>query len=330
MKLRILALPLSLAVACGPVDNAAELEPPEYAGWGWCPDVQPSQVPGEGELWLQISPSALYCGHPPNEAESMIDVLDARTQLRLVPGDFAIPLEEGTHPIRLQSCERGPRDSTAQAEGSATVVVNEVLGRDRIEVLVEQPLAEGRTLQVALAGWRDQLSPGIVLDGAYRPATVEPYVHLQVCEGPCVPEEDGERVEVTRFDACNLGPDVPRERHRVVGEDGLEVEFTLKNAGDNIRVIAELEHARGTIDGRDFLVSGYFDMALHSYTWSDERTYIVRLEEPVGNVCGIMVQGVYPYNNAVWGGRLIRLRCDGSERTERLVTNEFEIETLEE
>jgi hypothetical protein len=324
-RLAPLALAPALLLACYPEPEAPPA--PEYARWAWCPDIQPSEAPGEDDLWLQISPSALYCGQQAGDAESVEEVFADRTQLRLVPGDFAIPLVDGEHPIHIQSCERGARDAVADEAGVATVAVSDILGRDRVEILVEQPMADGRNLQVHVAGWRDALAPGLLLDGTYRSRAVEPRVLIQVCDGPCVPEEEGEQVAVTAFDACNLGEAAPRERHRVVDEDGNEIELTLRNAGNNIQLIPELQVARGVVDGREFTVSGFFDMAVFSYGWSDQRSYLVRFEEPIGNVCGLKVEDVYPYDNAVWGGQVVRLRCDGSERTSRLVVNEFEIET---
>ena len=283
-----------------------------------------ARSPPEDQLWLQANFDALYCGAPRFGYEGDIEeVLETKVQVRLVPGDYAIDLEPGRRLMHIAHCERGQRNGRVDnREGEVTVERSTVLGRDRVDIRIDQPLEDRgditrRWLQIQISGFVDELASGVVLDGS----RLDRDVSVLLCEGPCGRSDEEEASFSIRMDTCNFGG-LGREVHRLASSQD-EVTFEIDNAENPERAVdGQIVRAHGLIAGQAFSQTNFFDLAVDG-AFGDRR-YMVRFNEPVGDVCGLRLDRAHPWPGATWSSTMHRIRCNGTERTSSVLESDFE------
>lgn len=322
--LAILAGLLGCAPAPGSYDGVASLEKARQVGgvaWEGCP-APPASLVGDGELWLQVPRGLVLCAKPdlaitPVEAE-----LERKAKVQLLPGDYFLPLEEGAYDLLLSACTRLPRGRLggSSSEGQLEVTREEVLGRERVELRLTQPVIDDRglawILALSLGAYLDQLEGGVVLDE--RALFEQGLGTVLLCRGESCEETEDLRV----LGRCDVG-DLPRSQHTFRFEDGsLRVTARATLAGS--RFEGQIEIASGDLFGVGFSQTGYWGLVVRpTYGWDTARDYVVRLPTAIGSVCGVVIRQAYPYDSA-YGAEAAVLRCDGEVEPRTLYDEKYE------
>lgn len=287
--------------------------------WEHCPP-RARALPIEGGLWVQTTPNTVYCTANRTQffTEPVNVAFDNLVQVRLVPDDLFLPLEEGVHQVEAASClQRQPasgRTGEAANSGTWTVERPSVLGTERIEGVFLQPFPDGSALRVSIAGLTSTFPQyptinggGVLLDGIPRPQAVAPSVRLALCDDatceqtqtlmPCALLEASEGP--TRFDQV----DIVFDR----GELSMILEV---NESDETQSV--LRKAAGTFEGEEINIETF--TAIDSQWFASTREYgrsvrsdfTLRLPS-IDGICGLWLLDFNPAESQL---RLLVSRCD--------------------
>lgn len=320
-------VPLACAPLASPAATAGEASRADL--WDWCPAAVPASEIDEERLWVQFGEGALYCTVPRPTWDGSVTAwsqLEDKAQLRLVPGDNFLPLEAGEHDVTLPVCSKKASDGAPVDVESGRLFVQRTdqLGRTRVDLSYLQTArdeeGEPLTSYLRVSGYEDDLSAGVLLDGAPWPLP-DPDVHLALCDG----ERCGEGERVAALDTCRF--DGPREVH-VLRFDGGEIRFVLETKGDGGPLRAHLVVAEGVIDSVAFQQQSFWRLVgRESWPWSSARDIAVLFDTPAGGYCGLTAKEAY--HNQTSGSVELR-SCDGGSSTRMVLSHTMELENVEE
>jgi len=289
--------------------------------WPQCPDLEPYDDT-EGPFWLQIRPDAAFCssfaGRDPYSAFA------DTTQIRLMPGDLFLPLDEGTHQVPLRSCVEAPDNDVAPlGPATWTVTRTATFGEDFIEAVLEQPLRMDShlddrqddsglgVLKVTVSGSESAMQNAIVGHGIEQTANVS----ISLCANRAC---DGREVF---FDRCDR-TEGRVERFTVDADYGT---FHVVTVADphNDAFDGSVALVEGTLYGDTFSVAG-FPMAMARPSWEQSvyRDVMVRFLSPVDGFCYLHVDSFSPWNSGV---SFQLFRCDSEETIWEWAQMEYEL-----
>jgi hypothetical protein len=297
-----------------PPDNLKDVEL-----WDTCPAMTPTAAPTEGEyIWVQSTPDAIYCSrkvrHFEGEnGEGLEEAFDVKSQMRVVPGDFFLPLQLGSQPVSFPVCTLfADHDDSPVAFGDGSLRMEEemVLNRPRLNGRLEQPLmVEGKiwTFEMYFTGFRDVIEHGFQLNGSHWSRSTDPEVIMRLCEGVAC---DGAG-ETLVYDACDY-QEAPTERHTIgFGDDHVIV--SVANYGSPWRVEGDFIRAEGELAGLRFEQSSYWKLAMgYTHQWGESRDFQINFDHPINIYCGLRIIQAWPYSNYDYGTRVEKMTCDGA------------------
>ncbi len=319
MHIRLLTLALFLAPACGdkddPVDDtgAAEADADtdsdtdadtdsdtdvDTADWSHCPDS--SAYAGDSSYGGSISASAdaVYCSAW-NEDRSLEEEQASLGKLRIVEGEYAIPVEDGEFDLVLPVCVARP-DGLAQPDvlgsGSTSVTSTTWSGSTFTYLTGGQSIEEGDGSAwsldhiVVLASDEGVAPEALPLDGG--PSDEETGAgasFVMVPDGGTEFDNDA-----LTFIPCSV--DWWEENTHTVAFEGGEITMTIE-LGDNLTQTApgRFRLAEGNLDGTDFSQDDRFKLIYNPGHHHFTRSFAVVFDSPIGDVCSLRVEDLDPY-----------------------------------
>ncbi len=271
-----------------PGDQSGDTEPDgiEPEPWSWCP-------PGDAAIFDPTWPyaatvsDALYCAYAGHG--DLLDTFRNAAQLRLLPGDYRLPLEEGSFPMLIPACALRRDGLPSQLAGAGSLDVSAfVFSSATYWALTLNQALEISGLPFVLSlsvSIYDQSASGTPLpELTIPPQTVfgEAEVFMALCPGedcsgaggvlyPCAAPGSGQEVTIA-FDRGSL------------------TVFTYIFAGMGPSVPAALTRAHGTLDGVDFSQDAYFSLAHRPDHHNLGGGFLVHFDEPVAGACAILAE----------------------------------------
>lgn len=275
-----------------------------------CPSPIPEAV-GNGPMWLQVAPEHLLCGEGSTNIESVLDVLASKMLFHLVEGDYFFPTTTGTYPLSLQFCALLQNDKMLSLDtsspGELQVSEDTVLGENYLRYRYEHHLQDENDgswhFIWRLEGYERDFEDGIRIDA--RPWNfATPKMDFRLCQGSaCADSDDVRTMRICEQEDWRL------EQHRFEYAAG-SVEFDVLAEADVWPAQTQIVSARGQHNGEPFEVSDFWQLGVRlSSPWDNARDLIVRFDEPIGDVCGLVVEYAYPYPNASWGTVIFAVDC---------------------
>ena len=295
-----------------------EFQPPEelqdVALWDTCPAMTPQAAPTEGEhIWVQATKEAKYCNQSIRRSGELTDTFANKSQLRIVPGDFFLPMQLGTQPFTLPVCslfEDHDDSPRPVGEGLFELYDEQIFNATRLDGTIRQPMMANGTMwtfEMHFTGFEDALARGFQLDGSHWLRASDPEVIFMLCEGVAC-DGSGEQIQ---YDSCNF-ESAPQEVH-VLGFGDDYAALTIANYASAWNIEGGFVSAEGELDGVSFTQTSFWKLAMkYSSQWGDSRDFQVTFDHPIGLYCGLKVFQAWPYVGYDYGTRVEKVTCDGA------------------
>jgi hypothetical protein len=264
--------------------------------WAHCPSSDSYGGDGGGG-WLEVTATAAYCGGY-NEERTLVEEQLLKTQLKLVPGTYALPTTEGTHSMSLPVCTRvgtGVPGQVMGAGGETSVTLNTWSGTTYTYLSGTQPLLDPKDTPfvlehvLVLVGAEGAEPDDLVADGAGPDANTGSGVNFTLYpDGGSVFD-----IDAVDFWACDDATWTP-ESHSVEF-DGGDVSLDLVLGINTVQTApGAFTRAAGTLDGTAFEVTEYFQLMYRPDHHHFGRHFAFVLDIPIGDVCALLVEHVDP------------------------------------
>ncbi|MCB9794858.1 MAG: hypothetical protein H6741_19305 [Alphaproteobacteria bacterium] len=304
----------------GVVDDTGDPPFPDEA-WDWCPD----EAPAGDASWtrqVRVTEGALYCGMA-DEGRTLLQEIEAKAQLRLMPGALPLPGEDAQGVASLPACvmlDEGQQGLVSAGEAALEIAWN-TYGEDTYyQARIRQPMqdAEGQpwTLSLFLTGLDTGSIPDI--DGGHLPTFGDHGLEAWVCQG-----EGCEGYDAS-FRSCTFDG-VDTDRHSFSFDGGaLELDVRIGESFASTEPSAFVA-ARGELSGQAFTQTDYWRLIYNPEHHHFSRDAIVFFDEPIDAACGLSV-----LDFDAWGEppetELHLVDCDGVAIEQRTITEErFEL-----
>jgi hypothetical protein len=261
--------------------------------WAHCPAAAEFVGDSEWQQELVATDNAVYCATF-NEGRTLIEELQAKAMLRVVPGDYRLPTTDGEANFYLPLC-LSLGDGAApltNGTGSITHTASTFDGRTYHRNPFVLELDSGRiegSLDPVQVG---ELAP-MVLDG--RPhdlfGETDTFAFNQcAAAGECWGQ--GSRA----FDSCTYEGVAPQFHHMVL--DGGEVHFELRIGQSPASTEpGAFVRAWGEYGGVDFDQTDYWHLVYNPTHHHFERDFAVFFDEPIDGACGLEVINLEPWDD---------------------------------
>ncbi len=259
--------------------------------WSHCP-ASDAYVGDQG--WgatLEVTGGAVYCGLF-DEERTLEDELAAKAVLKVVPGDYPVPVDDGTYTLALPACTltaAGPGPGLA-GEGTTRVHTYGWEDQSFASLTGSQPMSEGLELSHSLVLVGEGEAPSALrLDGQTPDVTTGAGAYFSLGSTPGE-EED----RPNRFGSC-FDPSWTLNTHTVTFDGGevvldLYIGTSMESTEPGI-----FRHAEGVIDGQDFVQDDYFGLVYRPAHHHFRRNFAVIFDTPIGTACSLRVEGIDPY-----------------------------------
>jgi hypothetical protein len=275
-------------------DTDSDIDDP---AWEHCPD---STVYTGDDSWsgtLAVTSDALYCGGF-NEERTLEAEQIYKAQMRLVPGEYAVPASDGEHSLALPVCTlvgSGVPGPTMNGAGDTSVTLQSWSGTTYTYLVGSQPLVDpldaAFTLQHALVLYGDEGSdPEILTANGEGP---DPNTGAGV--GFYLYPEGGSQydADAINFYSCNDATWTP-ESHWVEF-DGGDITLDLLLGENTVQTApGSFARAAGTLDGESFEITNYFQLFYRPDHHHFGRHFAVLFDAPIGQVCALRIEQVDP------------------------------------
>ena len=293
---------LFLLLACTGPEPIKESEAPDDSGedsggggtepiWDWCPD-RSSFVGDAG--WtgsLTVTEGALFCSSA-NEGRTLPQEKAAKSRLRLIPGDYALPTVEGHHNIGFAACiEQGAAGPALNGAGATDVSPSTFAGTTYTYLNGAQPLVQGDqdwTLDhtLVLAGPEGQDPAPLSIDGKENDAVsgtgasfvlheagTDPYALESMAYAPCMDPTWDENIHTIQFEGGEV------EIHLYLGLNGIIL--TGPSA---------FTRATGSLDGSSFDLDSFYQLIYRPGHHHFDRHFAVIFDAPIGDACALLIE----------------------------------------
>jgi hypothetical protein len=251
--------------------------------WDCCPGQEVFDSPG-GDLTLDVGDRALYCAIPPTPGPDPASVLSRLSRLLLIEGEYQVPAESGSWPVRLPLCLQLPDpDPELALDETGTLRVDH----------------RSETYGNILRAWYDQnlLGPAgdtwlltgqinVLYEGSLPPVKFDGSYTSGVAFGLQGPLDE--------WGAPMLG--CGREPSP---DDFVTATFSGGHVNLRVEVVAVsmaggvpsgfLRSANGILDGTEFYQSDYWSLAYVGGHHGWVNDYFLRFDQPIGQACGMWV-----------------------------------------
>jgi hypothetical protein len=260
-----------------------------------------------------------------DEARELDEEYRIKSKLRLIPGEFALPEENGTYPFFLPHCFEFLFGQQPVAEGGGEVVANHspYNGGMNYRWFITQPMRTGAgdvwVFKADLHVWMDAGVDRFSLNGDWGDPWGNSWTNFRLCKQDCETYEDIRWYSSCHYDNANL------QKHTVTFEGGSIELFIRMGWSAASTEPALFISGSGTLDGTAFSQEDFYKLIYNPMHHHFSRDFIVLFDAPISSACGILVQELEPWPSDPFG-KVALVRCDLSEIEERKVNEElFEI-----
>jgi len=277
-------------------------------------------------LTVEVPAGATHCALF-NEVRELLDEPAYKALLDFTPGTYALPLEDGDHPVALPFCLTMPQgQQVPRVAEPGTVHVTSFIsdGNRHVSMNLTQVLVTDSadtwelagSINVALVGG---VVPTLRLDAQHRleaPAVARWTLCKRDSNGECT-----DYLAYREFDSCTFSTE-PLQRHTVTFTGGsMELELRIGQSFASTEPGAFLA-AHGTLDGEAFSQTDYWKLIYNPEHHHFERHLLVLLDTPRGNgTCGIRVDHLSAHEPSLMT-RLTTVDCALAELSQRTITDE--------
>jgi hypothetical protein len=292
--------------------------------WTWCPGADVYVGLSTWTQSVEVSSGALYCASF-SEFRTLEEEPSFKALLRVVPGTYPLPGEDGLATLGLPVCFQLPPGEEPPLQGGAgNVHSTHNVWQDTTYYshLLEQPLETAS----GVAWWLSavirlesdtpgQSPPALVLDGSGGAPYGGPGAEFSLC-----PDDPQSCNDGRRFLACNPS-EYALQRHRVTF-DGGDLSFDVR-MGVSMAATepAAFVSASGTLDGESFAQSDYWKLIYNPTHHHFSRDFAVLFDSPIAGACGLKATDLDPWGDAP-PARVHTIDCDLGELSERSVSAE--------
>lgn len=270
--------------------------------WAACPEITvPQNI--EWPVRIRATEHATYCAMF-NENRSLADEKLAKMQVRIAPGVHHVP-DVDTEALTLPVCVRDGAGSTSVSGGGMTALKSPGAGNTAYMLGFSQELGDTpRRFDLRLEQtFDDGATVEFVLDGAETDG-LESYQSMDLCEidgDYCLPN--------INFISCTY--ETGELNTHTVEFEGGEVTFELR-IGESFAGTepGAFVRAHGSYLTQDFAQDDYFKLIYHPAHHHFERAFVVLFDEPRGEVCGIEVSGLEPFEDDLAPDTAFTVNCD--------------------
>jgi len=330
------ALLLALPACDGAADDTADTDADtdvdtdadaDAVPWDWCPDAAAYVGDAGWAGSLEVTADALYCGTF-SESRTLEQELRLKAMLRVIEGDFAVPVDQGAWPLTLPLCVKRPDAADRPllaGDGAVVASTWEHGGTTWVSLEADQPMETDAgdrwtlTTRISASGPTGTPPDPVVLDGTTGGTGWMEHFWSALYEGETKghPEFDTDTVH---FTPC-ADPAYTENVHSVAFEGG-EVVLTLQ-IGQSMASTepGAFVRAEGTLDGTAFAQSSYWSLVYRPDHHHFLRHFAVLFDAPIGGACALRVEDVDPWQEAP-PATVHTAGCDLEPIEEREVTSE--------
>jgi hypothetical protein len=292
--------------------------------WSWCPEYE-DYIGGDWSRFVNVTELALYCATF-DEMRTLEEEYRVKSKLRLIPGTYALPLENGFYPFFLPHCfefiQPGAQP-VAEEVGEIQANHSPYDGGTTYRWFITQTLRTGSgeiwQARVDLHAWMADGEDTFSIDGDYEDPWGMNYYSFMLCRQDCQTYIDNRW-----FASCHYETATP-QKHTVTFEGGSIQLFIRMGASPASTEPALFHFASGTLDETGFSQDDYYKLIYNPEHHHFSRDFIVLFDSPISSACGLKVLNLDPWNEAP-AGRVALVDCDLLEVGERRVYEElFEI-----
>jgi hypothetical protein len=287
--------------------------------WSYCPEAS-DYVGGDWPWTLKIVDESVYCATF-NEARTLKEEYEAKARMKIVPGDYPLPSENGTYPFLLPVCfEMREPGTQPHLNGEGTIEANhsEVNEGIQYRFTIDQPLQTAGGVDwnyhLELNAWKPLAQTEIeILDGAYQ----DPYgifITNMLCQ-----LEDCWSWPSYQFESCHF--DSARHQYHTVDFEGGQIVLHVM-MGDSMASTepAAFVRGNGNLNGTNFDQQDYYKLIYNPEHHHFARDFAVLFDQPIGGACGLKATSMDMYEPNNYGA-LYTINCDLSEIAELTITN---------
>jgi hypothetical protein len=288
--------------------------------WPWCPEAS-DYVGGNWAITVEVTDLAIYCSVF-DEGRTLEDEYRIKSKLRLIPGTFALPEENGTYPFFLPHCFEFLFDEQPVAEEVGEIQANHspYNGGMTYRWSITQPMRTGAgNVWEFKADLHSEMDSGVsrfTLNGDWGDEFGTGWQSFMLCK-----QEDGECKDVRWYSSCHYD-NADLQKHTVTFEGGSIELFMRMGWSPASTEPALFISGSGTLDGTLFSQEDFYKLIYNPTHHHFSRDFIVLFDTPISSACGILVQELEPWPMDPLG-RVTLVDCDLSEIEERRVTEEL-------
>jgi hypothetical protein len=252
--------------------------------------------------------TALYCstfkdtrdGEDPAE-EGLLYERQMKARIRLIPGSFPLPEENGTYqPFFLPVCfDMEDNQLLPESSGIGTITTNH--GPTKYRFTIEQPMRiglESFVLRMVL----DPAKSGTVLSQVLNGNSDDP-ARIQLC-----PPEGCVGNDAYTFESCHFVPvEKRRDHHQVVflrdsfQAGWVNLRIRIKDCpGICVGTMSGIHwQAEGQLDNETFDQQEYYKLVYHPQHHHMLRHFAILFHNSIGGACGLKITGIQPSSTEV-------------------------------
>tara|TARA_Y100001968_G_scaffold317764_1_gene347168 strand:+ start:465 stop:1535 length:1071 start_codon:yes stop_codon:yes gene_type:complete len=303
-------------------DDSAETEL-----WPFCPQSSSYVGNTNWQQTLEVSSAALYCAMF-NESRSLEQEPSFKAQLRLIPGSYGLPHEEGLSSMALPVCIKlaeGQGEAVMDGTGNVQTTTSGWQESTFYSHLLEQPMTDSKSSEWWLKGTLRLEATGsqspapLLADGSAPSAWSGTGLEFSLC-----PDDAQSCYEGRHFLSCN--PTGYRLQRHSLQFNGGELQLDIR-MGESAAATepAAFIRAAGNLDGQDFEQTSYWKLIYNPTHHHFSRDFALLFDSPIGGACGIKAINLDPWGDAP-PGQVFTVDCELSNIEERTLNEESFIE----